>query len=563
MQSMMPRWLSALGLQWKLQISFFLVTMITILINRWVGYSELGVLIDVVLQSNVSPEVVATLEAQRAGYVIDSLWQSGIEFVVLFLAIGVLARLLVSPIRELCDALDCIEHGDLTQEVEKRTYDEVGVLEDRFNAMRVHLSDILCKIDNSNRQMTNSAYQVSSISHEISEAVRDERERTQAVRAATEELAAVSATVVSLADSVHEQASSTESLAAEGAQAVQGNMAKMSQTTGEVREAVTLTGELKSAADKIDQVITTISGIAEQTNLLALNAAIEAARAGEQGRGFAVVADEVRNLARNTADSTEEIVTIIHTLNSCVDQVASSMTRVADSVEESQANARQTSEVIGQMSDQALATSSSNQQISEVSKGQMEKLQELQTSLDRLFEISERNTAKVDTTAGIADDLYLVSEQLSAAISEFTFEHQQQPVLRNDDQRNYPRLEQRFRVSVQHQAGYLEGSCLDLSLSGLKLRLRNKVASGQPITCRLYLPYDELDAYQEQEPLTLPGKVVWQRTEDGYNLHGVQFDDLQPAKLEQLKQCFEYFRRKPVFDLSEHAQPALPAVQAH
>jgi len=547
MQKFLPHWLSALGLQWKLQVSFFLVTMVTIIINRWSGYHELGNLIELVRARGVPDTVVASMEAHRQGYLLDSLWHSALEFVVLFVAIAFLARLLVAPIRQLCDALDCIEHGDLTRDVPKETEDEVGVLVDRFNAMRVHLNGILCKIDSSSRQMTNSAYQVSSISHEISAAVTEWQERTGEVGSATEQLAEVSASVVQLAEAVQQQAVSAEQLTGEGWRSVQANMETMQASADEVRRSVDSVTGLKEASDRINQVVAAISTIAEQTNLLALNAAIEAARAGEQGRGFAVVADEVRNLAGSTAGLTAEVGQVIEDLNERVEGVSSSMSRVAERVEHSREKADFTADVIGKIAEQAGETAESNRRIGEVSQGQMEKLQDLQASLARLFESSKDNSAKVDTTAGIADDLYLVSEQLNQAISEFTFEHCEQATQAPDEQRRHPRLEQRLRVVVMNGDQRLEGSCLDLSLTGMKLRLRESLDNGHAIHCGLYLPYDDLEEYRRQEPLSLDGRVVWARSEGGFNLHGVQFDTLPTAAQERLRDCFAYFQRNPEY----------------
>ena len=552
MQLYLPRWLSAIGLQWKLQISFFLVTMITIIINRWSGYSELEMLIISVKQSNASADLIQSLQTQLDEYLVESFWHSAIEFVVLFVVIALLARLLVGPIRELCEALDCIEHGDLTQEVAKRSYDEIGTLEDRFNAMRIHLNEIMCGIDNSSRQMTNSAYQVSAISHEIADVSKREQERTMDVQSATEELYNISSMVSELADQVHVQASHTEELAGHGMAKVETNIRQMEQTTNEVSHAMGLVHALKDSAEKINRVITTIDTIAEQTNLLALNAAIEAARAGEQGRGFAVVADEVRNLARNTSESTNEIVGVINELHGDVDRVGSSMEQVVDSVKNSQDNARQTATVIQDMSSEITETSNSNQQISDVSKDQMQKLTELQSSLSRLFEINRENSAKVETTAGIADDLYLVSEKLSHVLSEFTFEHQGNVSQQQNEQRDFPRLEQRFRVSIEQNDTLLDGTCLDLSLSGLKLRVKGCLEVGADIICKLYRPYDDLKEYESQSPLQLKGTIVWNRKDNECFQHGIKFALLDHSEVRQLKQCFEYFSSTAEYTLSSN-----------
>ena len=541
MTSLLPRWILALKIQWKLQISFFLVTLTTILINRWAGYNEITHIIATVKNNDSGKNLVSTLETQLDNYVFSSIWHSGLEIIILFVLIAVLARLLVSPILELCEALDCVEHGDLTQEVRKLSYDEVGILEDRFNAMRLHLNEILSKIDNSSRQMTNSAYQVASISHEIADVTKNEQERTLAVQDASTELYDISENVQHLASSVLEQSSEANKLATDGLETVENNLKESENTNLKVSKAVTLVNNLQESTDKIHQVITTIDTIAEQTNLLALNAAIEAARAGEQGRGFAVVADEVRALAQNTSNSTREINDVINALHGNVEDVTHSMKEVSTSVTDIKEKANHTSEVIQNMSSKISESNELNNQILSASEEQMSKLSKLTENLGLLFDINSQNAAKVETTAGIADDLYLVSENLGSAISEFTFDRLKEVSVSADDKRIHPRLEQRLRININHENNVWEGTCLDLSISGLRLRLNHEVKNGSKITCDIYLPYEDINDYKNQEPLRLKAKVVWCSEQDPYFLHGIEFKKLTPKQTKQLQTCFDYF----------------------
>ena len=124
MHSAGSRWFLSLSIRWKLQFAFFVVTMATIVINRMVGYGELRQLINIAKSNNVAPEIVKQLDGRLDAYLISSLWQSGIEFVVLFVVIGVLANLLAAPIKTLCHALEGIERGDLTRQVANTSLDE-------------------------------------------------------------------------------------------------------------------------------------------------------------------------------------------------------------------------------------------------------------------------------------------------------------------------------------------------------------------------------------------------------------------------------------------------------
>jgi methyl-accepting chemotaxis protein len=139
---LVPRWFLALSIQWKLQLGFFVVTMVTIIVNRLEGYSELEKLIQIAKDNNVNAAVIQELNNRLSTYVTASLWQSAAEFVILFLIISALAKLFTLPIKNLCRALAGIEKGDLTHAVENRSSDEIGILEYSFNAMLSNLTSV-------------------------------------------------------------------------------------------------------------------------------------------------------------------------------------------------------------------------------------------------------------------------------------------------------------------------------------------------------------------------------------------------------------------------------------
>lgn len=247
------------------------------------------------------------------------------EFEILLLIISTLAKLFTSPIKNLCRALAGIEKGDLTHAVENRSLDEIGILEHSFNAMLSNLTSIIRNIDDNSKQMAQSAYQVATIPHEIAGVSKTKQKRSDEVFNATERLRDISASVQKIAEEASAYSLQTEKCARDGMSTAQRNIEEMDHTVKEVNRAAQEMTELKDAAQQIYNIIGTIRTIAEQTNLLALNAAIEAARAGEAGRGFAVVADEVRSLAVRTTDSTGEISTIINELKTRLERAAQTM----------------------------------------------------------------------------------------------------------------------------------------------------------------------------------------------------------------------------------------------
>ena len=547
MKSSWLRWFFAMSIRWKLQFSFFMVTMVTIVVVRWEAYRELVRLIDIARGNHVAAGVIAQLDARLGAYVTASLWQSGLEFVVLFIVIAALANLFVAPIKALCRALGGIENGDLTHRVRNESLDEIGILERSFNAMISELTGIIRNIDDNSRQMALSAYQVATISHEIGEVSKTEDERAAEVTAATAGLADVSDSVQQLADEAKQRAVTAAAGAREGVDSVRTNIGQMEATVTEVNQASDQVTALKAAAQRIYDIIGTIRAIAEQTNLLALNAAIEAARAGESGRGFAVVADEVRDLAARTTDSTAEITGIINQVNEQVGQVSESMGLVVQRVHTSQERAGEIADIIERVSGDIASTADANQQISGVSGDQMRQLQSLQVSLSSLFETFKENAAKVETTASIGEDLYQVSESMRKLLSEFTYERDTDMPRADNEHRAHPRVERHLRVRFRQGEHHYESISSDFSLTGMKLRLHQMLDANSPIDLEIFTPYDDLTRYESQRPVALKAKVVWQRHEGGQLHCGIKFVELNADIERQLKVCFEYFHKEPRF----------------
>ncbi len=538
-------WFFAMSIRWKLQLSFFVVVMVTIVINRWVGYGELQRMISIAKQQPLQPDVAAQLDEKLAAYVFDSLWQSALEFVLLFIVISALARLFTKPIQTLCAALDGLEKGDLTAKVETVSEDEIGILERSFNGMLTGLSGIIRNVDGNSAQMAQSAYQVATISREIGQVSAAIDERTGEVQSATTELAGISESVQQLAEDARERAQKASAGAARGKETISGNISSMDDTVGEVTRASEQVAELKGAAEKIYDILGTIRGIAEQTNLLALNAAIEAARAGDSGRGFAVVADEVRNLAARTTDSTAEITAIIDQVNEQVGQVSQSMESVVEGVHGSQERARHTGDVFETIADDISSTADANQHIAEVSGNQLNQLQMLRIMLAGLFESVRENATKVQITTSIGDDLYQVTLSLRKLLSQFIFESEIKTVRRTNDKRVAPRLERPLRVRFWQHSQLFESICSDLSLTGMRLRLQKELDPDEPIDLEIFRPFDDIKQYESQRPVPLRAEIKWQRREGGQQLCGVCFIGMEqnPERKRELEECFGFFNQ--------------------
>ncbi len=543
-------WFLSLSIRWKLQIGFFAVTMVTTIYNRLLASHELGKMVEIARMGGVDARVIEALDANHSAYIFNSFWESGLEFVLQFFLIGLVATLFVRPIRVLCEALKAVERGDLTKGVPHRSRDEIGVLERSFNDMLAKLNQILRNIDDSSKQMGLSSYQIATISQDIAEVSQQEQSRSAEVSGATAELREISEVVQTQAGSALERVKQTEASARSGIAMVQTNIAEMDLTVQEVNRTAQSISELDQSADQIHQIINTIQTIAGQTNLLALNAAIEAARAGEQGRGFAVVADEVRKLAERTTDSAQEVAAIIEQLTSKVKQASATMNSVVEHVHHSQKQAAETSRVIEDMAAAVGLTAAANDEISQAASQQFERLGQLESTLDKLFRTLDASAGKVQTTANIGRTLHEVTEKIKRLMAEFDFEKRGEVEAVQHEKRHYPRVPHTLRVDARVGDENIEGLCRDFSLSGLQLLLPKRVAKVDALNLEVYLPYEELGRYQSQAPVRLLGRVVWSRAQDGGFLCGLEFVNPGAEQLSGIRRCIEYFNVAAEFDRS-------------
>lgn len=267
-----------------------------------------------------------------------------ITFVVLasfglYIIISIIATLIINsllrPLNNLNRSVSQLAQGsgDLTQRIEIERMDEIGELADNMNRFLAQLQGMIKGVVAHSHTLGEHADMSSRQTALASQKVADQQNDVNQIATAIHEMSATSGEVASHAEMTAAAAQASTKACDEGQQVIGQNRDAITSLANQVQEAATVIHELESNAQGINQILSTIQGIAEQTNLLALNAAIEAARAGEQGRGFAVVADEVRVLSQRTHDSTEEIRSVIETLQQNTHQAVNSMqasTELAD-----------------------------------------------------------------------------------------------------------------------------------------------------------------------------------------------------------------------------------------
>lgn len=336
------------------------------------------------------------------------------------LIVGII-RSITQPLRDVADALKNIASGDgdLTQTIDYRGNDEVGELSQSFNTFTDKLRAIINEL-----QQTADVLQQSS--GELDAASRDSLDNSERQMQETE-LIATSMNEVTY--SVQEVAKNAEQAAAEvqvanqqaeaGQQSIHNSLAQTDQLSATIGEAVEVMEALAAESTQIGTVLEVINSIAEQTNLLALNAAIEAARAGEQGRGFAVVADEVRLLAQRTQQSTEEVQRMIDSLQknsqAAVHVIQQSNETSAKTVE--QANIANAS--LGQIAQALTALSDVNASIASSTLQQSQVTEEINQNINRVADLAGTSTAAAQQASASSHELGQLAQRLGSILAQF------------------------------------------------------------------------------------------------------------------------------------------------
>jgi len=358
-----------------------------------------------------------------------SMWSSVqgliIEVVVITFLLIVFSFLIgssvITPIKRTTEALaDLVQgEGDLTQRLPIKGKDEITKLAHSFNEFIAKIQDVVEKVQASAESIKASSLNLSTLAQQSLQSNQQQNSETAQIATASNEMLSTineiansAQTAANLAEGASDEAKTSKSIFNKSVDSVQN-------LSGEITGASTVITDLNEKCASIDSVLSVIEAIAEQTNLLALNAAIEAARAGEQGRGFAVVADEVRTLAGRTQVATLEINEIIAELQTKATEAVTAMSKSAEIAEDAVSQANAASNSLDSIADAIISISDANHHISTASNEQSTVTQEIDERVTAIAQLSEESTQRSEGINTGSDEVSKLGLKLTDLIKTF------------------------------------------------------------------------------------------------------------------------------------------------
>ncbi|MDZ3992550.1 Methyl-accepting chemotaxis protein McpU [Pseudomonas sp. Teo4] len=343
-------------------------------------------------------------------------------------AIGVLLLWLISfgvgrPLKQTANRLRDIAEGegDLTRELSIGRSDELGAIGAGFNSFLGKLRLLVSQIASLSGDIAEASEKTRTISTLTETKVQRQLSAIELIATAAQEMTSTAQEVSRSAAKAAEAATEADRSVQSGQSVVQASTKTTQMLHGDLMHASEMVQALASDSEDINQILNTIRSIAEQTNLLALNAAIEAARAGEQGRGFAVVADEVRNLAMKTQSSTLEIHTMIEKLNGGIQEVVQAMDRSSNRMRESVEHAEGTTNALSAITDAVLLISDMNIQIASAAEEQSMVAEDISRNIENISLAAAEVAKEAEHTAAASEAMTQLSAQQKELVQQFKY----------------------------------------------------------------------------------------------------------------------------------------------
>ncbi|MBI6647684.1 methyl-accepting chemotaxis protein [Pseudomonas sp. LY-1] len=365
----------------------------------------------------ISQTAVRDTDAAQAKYLL--LLATVLALIFGLVAAWAITRQIVIPLNQTLKVAERVASGDLSHDLTSTRQDELGQLQRAMQSMTVGLRELIGGISDGVTQIASAAEQLSSVTEQTSAGVNNQKIETDQVATAMNEMAATVQEVARNAEEASEAAVAADQQAREGDKVVGEAIAQIERLATEVGNSTEAMGHLKRESDKIGSVLDVIKSVAQQTNLLALNAAIEAARAGEAGRGFAVVADEVRSLAQRTQKSTEEIEELIVGLQTGTQQVATIMDNSRGLTDSSVELTRRAGSALANITRTVSTIQAMNSQIATAAEQQSAVAEEINRSVLNVRDVSEQTSSASEETAASSAELARLGIYLQTLVGRF------------------------------------------------------------------------------------------------------------------------------------------------
>jgi methyl-accepting chemotaxis protein len=363
------------------------------------------------LQTGVRDDVDAANLWTWVGMIAATIIAVGVAYITV--------QLITKPLAEVNKVLTIVASGDMTQRLDDSAQDEFGELSRSCNSLISSLRELITGIVSRSTQLAAASEQTSMITTESSQAIKSQQAQVEQAATATTEM---SSTSHGVSNSAHQALLEIKNADKE-AERVKGisheNKHTIEQLASEVDEASRVINKLHQDSASIGGILDVIRGIAEQTNLLALNAAIEAARAGEQGRGFAVVADEVRSLASKTQESTQEIQSMIESLQAGAEEAVNAMSKGKQQAVSCVEQSDLANEALNSITHAVSLAHDVSEEISNAANEQQQVAQEISERLESIVAIAEQTAEGANQTSISSSEVAKLAEELRLSVDQF------------------------------------------------------------------------------------------------------------------------------------------------
>lgn len=319
---------------------------------------------------------------------------------------------LAASMRAVCDQRDLSARAEVSS-------GEIGAIAEVFNRMLSEFESLMTTVNTTSSRLYATSERLTSITGQTINGVNQQQVETDQVATAMNEMAATAQEVARNASEAANAAKGADAAGKEGAEKSVNAMCGMDNLVAQVESSADVIQSVSEESNKIGMVLDVIKGIAEQTNLLALNAAIEAARAGEQGRGFAVVADEVRTLASRTQESTEEIHGMIERLQAGTKKAVNVMNQARELGTDGSAQAEAAAEALAEIAGSITVINDMNTQIASAAEEQSAVAEEINQSIVNIVRVAQESSGGADEITSMGNELLDLSQTLSAALNNF------------------------------------------------------------------------------------------------------------------------------------------------